>query len=60
MICCCILAGTKACKHCFNNSDSYSWTQTITTNIPIDEDFTKEDYKEILKYILDKKEKGAS
>ena len=49
LICCCVLAGTKACKQCFNNSGNYSWTQTITTTIPIDEDFTKEDYKEILK-----------
>jgi len=55
MICCCALAGTKACEHCFNNS-GYSWTTTVTTTIPVREDLTKEDYKEILKYIIDKKE----
>ena len=58
MVCCCAMAGTKACEHCFNNSGRYSWSTTTTTTIPLDyEDFTKEDYKEILKYIIDKKEK---
>ena len=57
MVCCCALAGTKACEHCFNNTGNYGWTKTTTTTVPIKEDFTKEDYKEILKYIIDKYEK---
>ena len=56
MVCCCAMAGTKACEHCFN-SNGYSWTKTTTTTIPIKEDLTKEDYKEILKYIIDKYDK---
>jgi len=57
MICCCILAGTEACKHCFNNNNSYSWNKTITTTIPIEEELSKEDYKEILKYIINKEKR---
>ena len=57
MICCCALAGTKACEHCFNNNSSYSWSKTITTTIPIEEELSKEDYKEILKYIINKEKR---
>ena len=55
MVCNCTLAGTKACENCFNNNYSYGYnTKTITTtNIP-QNDLSKEDYKEILKYLIDK------
>ena len=55
-VCCCTLAGTKVCEHCYNNTENYTWSTKTTISIPIGEDFTKEDYKEILKYLIDKKE----
>ena len=55
MVCCCTMAGTKACEHCFNNNGNYGWNTTKTTTIPLDyKEFTKEDYKEIIKYLIDK------
>lgn len=48
------MAGTKACDFCVNNGGTYSKTVTTTYNIPTGEELLKEDYKEILKYLIDK------
>lgn len=58
-VCCCSMAGTKTCDYCYNSPDrenyhTYSFTEEI--KIPTT-DFSKEDYKEIIKYLIDKNKK---
>ena len=63
-VCHCILAGTKACDNCYNNGSftyngNYNFNETTTKTVktPLIDGFTKEDYKEIIKYLIDKMEK---
>lgn len=62
-ICNCILSGTKACENCYNNGSftyggNYNYSKTTTFSFPIEEEkLSKEDYKEILKYLIDKIDK---
>lgn len=63
-ICYCVLAGTKACDDCYNNSNfnynnngmfNTTTTKTFKLSSEAEDLLTKEDYKELLKYFIDKK-----
>ena len=64
-VCHCIMAGTKACDGCYNNGNfnysnngMFNTTTTTKTTFKLSSEaedlLTKEDYKELLKYFIDK------